>query len=238
MAVALNQIKSELRGYADPKKAAFFPRFFKAGPGEYGEGDKFLGVTVPNLRKIAKKYRGLPLADIEQLLLSPWHEERLSSLFILVGQFERGDQETKQKIYNFYISHSNNINNWDLVDSSAPYIAGAWLTNQPNQLAILKKLATSDVLWDRRIAMLATFWDIREGKPEVALQIAGILIDDKHDLIQKAVGWMLRELGKRCSKELLLSFLDEHYKTMPRTALRYAIEHFDQPTRNHYLGRT
>jgi 3-methyladenine DNA glycosylase AlkD len=231
----LEKVKSELRQVADSKKAIFYPRFFKAGPGEYAEGDKFLGVTVPQQRLIAKKYSDLPLKDIEKLIKSPWHEERLTGLFILVGTFKKGSKELQKEVYNFYLAHTDNINNWDLVDSSAEFIVGAYLDNRPEKLVTLTKLAKSRQLWERRIAMLSAFHDIKKGNPDDALMIAEMLVNDSHDLIQKAVGWMLRELGKRCGRELLVDFLNRHYKTMPRTALRYAIEHFDAATRQKFL---
>lgn len=231
----LEQLKSELRSLAEPKRAEASAWFFKTGPGQYAEGDRFLGVTVPNQRKVAKKYKDLSLRDVEKLILSPWHEERLTGIFILVSDFIRGDEKTKKDIYDFYMSHTENINNWDLVDSSASYIVGSYLEGKPEKMAVLQKLASSSMLWERRIAMIATLKYIVDGRADEALVIAEKLIDDKHDLIQKAVGWMLREVGKRVDRQLLVSFLSEHYKTMPRTALRYAIEHFDEPTRQKYL---
>jgi 3-methyladenine DNA glycosylase AlkD len=236
MATQLTLLKNELRRHANPEKAAFFPRFFKAGPGEYAEGDMFLGVTVPVQRTIAKKYRDLPLHESEKLITSKWHEERLTGLFILVSQFQKGSVETQKEIYEFYMSHTQNVNNWDLVDSSAAYIVGPWLEDKPDKMKILQKRAQSKLLWDRRIAMLATFYYIQKGKADETLVIAGLLIDDKHDLIQKAVGWMLREIGKRVDAQLLKSFLDKHAGTMPRTTLRYAIEHFSPDVRKHYLN--
>jgi 3-methyladenine DNA glycosylase AlkD len=220
---------------ATSEKAKTFAWFFKTGPGQYGDGDKFLGVTVPEQRKIAKKFRDLPLKDVEKLIVSPWHEERLTGLFILVLQFKKADEPGQKAIYDFYISHTKNVNNWDLVDSSAGYIVGPWLDGRPEKMKVLEKLAKSDELWERRIAMIATSSYINSGRADEALQIAEILIDDKHDLIQKAVGWMLREIGKKVDRGLLVNFLDKHAATMPRTALRYAIEHFDAPTRAKYL---
>ncbi len=232
----LSDLKADLRAVADPEKAAFSPRFFKAGPGEYAEGDQFLGVTVPLQRKIAKKYRGMWLGDIEKLVTSPWHEERLTGLIILVNAYKTGSEKAKQEIYNFYITHTDCINNWDLVDSSAGYIVGPQLEDSPYKMKVLTKLAKSSNLWERRIAMLATFhYIVNRGRADEALIIAEILLHDKHDLIQKAVGWMLREIGKRVDRELLVSFLNKHAATMPRTTLRYAIEHFDKLTRGNYL---
>jgi 3-methyladenine DNA glycosylase AlkD len=233
----LAELKKQLQATADPEKAAFFPRFFKSGPGEYGEGDKFLGITVPKQRAIAKQFKDLSITQTEKLVMSPWHEERLTGLFILVSQYQRGDEVSKKETYDFYMNHTEWVNNWDLVDSSAPYIVGPQLQNQPDKIKVLEKLARSKLIWDRRIAMLATFHYIRQGNPAEALTVAEILLHDPHDLIQKAVGWMLREIGKRCDTQIEKAFLDAHYKTMPRTTLRYAIEHFDDSMRAHYLGK-
>ena len=219
----------------DPEKAAFSPRFFKAGPGEYAEGDKFLGVNVPSTRVVAKQHKDLPLSEIEELLSSEWHEERLCVLFILVGQYARGSEVNKKAVYDFYLAHTKFINNWDLVDSSAEFIVGPYLENRPEKMEVLSKLAASESLWERRIAMLATFDYIKKGRAHEALAIAEQLLYDKHDLIQKAVGWMLREVGKRVARELLELFLDEHAAAMPRTTLRYAIEHFSPARKLHYM---
>lgn len=228
-------VASELRKIATPAKAKASAWFFKTGPGQYGEGDMFLGVTVPEQRKIAKIYKDLPLAGIESLITSPWHEERLVGLFILVGQYSRASTQNQKLFYDFYISHTKWINNWDLVDSSAEFIVGPWLADKPEKLKVLEKLADSEMLWEKRIAMIATFHYIKAGQADAALLIAGLLLNDKHDLIQKAVGWMLREVGKRVDRELLIQFLDLHAATMPRTALRYAIEHLPPTQRIHYL---
>lgn len=229
----LASLRTALHALGFSEKAKSSARFFKTGPGQYGEGDVFIGVTVPEQRKVARQYQDLPLADAEQLLLSSIHEERLVALIILVGQFIRGDEATKETIYHFYLAHTDRVNNWDLVDSSAEYIVGSWLQNKDK--AILVKLAQSESIWERRIAMLATLHYIKQGDPTVALKIAELLLHDKHDLIQKAVGWMLREIGKRCSREVEEAFLLKHYKTMPRTILRYAIEHFPKERREGYL---
>jgi len=212
------------------------PRLFKAGPGEYAEGDKFLGVTVPNTRLVAKQFKTLSLDDIEQLLMSEWHDERLCALFILVGQYAKADETNKKIIYDFYSMHLSRVNNWDLVDCSAHLIAGPYLENRPEKMAVLTKLADSKDLWERRIAMVATFDYIKKGRADEALIIAEQLLHDKHDLIQKAVGWMLREIGKRVDRAVLLQFLDKHAATMPRTTLRYAIEHLPPEQRAHYMG--
>jgi 3-methyladenine DNA glycosylase AlkD len=253
--VTASDVSKALRQSATPEKAKTFTWFFKTGPGQYGEGDKFLGVTVPQQRKIAKKFRDLPLKDVEKLIASPWHEERLTGLFILVLQFKKADEAEQKIIYDFYLTQSGpvgleiisgprkmpakrifwGINNWDLVDSSAGYIVGPWLDGRPEKMKVLEKLAKSDHLWERRIAMIATSAYINNGRADEALRIAEILVDDKHDLIQKSVGWMLREIGKKVDRKILVSFLDKHAAMMPRTALRYAIEHFDAPSRTKYL---
>ncbi|OGF20475.1 DNA alkylation repair protein [Candidatus Falkowbacteria bacterium RIFOXYB2_FULL_38_15] len=230
----LNQLKKELRSLGSPEKAKGSARFFKTAKGEYGEGDVFIGVTVPRQREVAKKYRDLSLSDIIDLLQSREHEFRLTALFVMVSQFKKGGLTEQEEIYRIYISNIKWINNWDLVDSSAPDIVGKYLLNKDP--SILFKLARSRLLWDRRVAMLATFTFIREGKPEIALEIAEILLHDKHDLIHKAVGWMLREVGKKYGIKKETEFLDKHYREMPRTMLRYAIEKFPEKLRKHYLG--
>lgn len=233
---AVPRVRTELRALADPEKAAFFPRFFKAGPGQYAEGDQFLGVTVPNVRRIAKQYASLPLDEIAELLHSHWHEERLLALVLLVGRYQRGTQLQKDRVYEFYMENTVFINNWDLVDASAQYIVAPQLEQSPYKLKVLQKLAGSELVWDRRIAMLSTFHYIKQGRADEALIIAEQLLHDKHDLIQKAAGWMLREVGKRVDYSLLAAFLDEHAASMPRTTLRYAIEHFTAERRAYYLA--
>lgn len=208
-------------------------RFFKTGKGEYGEGDVFVGLSVPLMRKLALMYKDLAFADIKSLMQSKIHEERLIALFILVLQYRKGDSILKRKIVNFYLKNTKYINNWDLVDSSADKILGEYLMGKPIDLLI--GLSKSSDLWERRIAMITTFQFIKNGSSKEALVIAEILISDKHDLIQKAVGWMLRELGKRCSEDVEEEFLQKHYKRMGRTALRYAIEHFPEERRRSYL---
>jgi 3-methyladenine DNA glycosylase AlkD len=230
---SLTQLRADLRAAADPAKAAFFPRFFKSGPGQYAEGDQFIGVTVPKQRLIAKRYAPvLPLLDVEALLHSPIHEERLTALLILVLKYQKADSDEQTAIYDLYLANTAFINNWDLVDSSAAYIVGPYL--QDRDKSILLTLAKSELLWDRRIAMLATFHYIKRRQYEWPLRIINLLRDDSHDLIQKAVGWMLREIGKR-DRPVLEKFLAGHHRTLPRTTLRYAIEHFDPATRQRYL---
>lgn len=232
----LASLRTTLHALGSPEKAKTSAWFFKTGPGQYGEGDVFIGVTVPEQRKVAQRYKDLPLADAEQLLLSPIHEERLVALIILVGQFIQGEEAIREVICDFYLAHTDRVNSWDLVDSSAEYIVGAWL--QDKDKTVLTTLAQSESIWERRIAMLATFHGIKQGDPTEALKIAELLLHDKHDLIQKAVGWMLREIGKRCSREAEEAFLLKHYKNMPRTTLRYAIEHFPKERREDYLKGT
>lgn len=235
----VEEVQAALRAEVNPEKAAFFPKFFKADPGEYAEGDKFLGVTVPKQRAIAKKYyKNISLNEVMVLLKSPWHEDRLTALFILVLQFQKGGQQTKDEIFDLYVENTRYINNWDLVDSSADKIVGSWLEDSPYKMKVLNKLAASNDLWERRISMIATYHYIKQGRADEALEIAEMLVGDSHDLINKAVGWMLREIGKRVDKELLINFLDKHAATMPRTALRYAIEHLDPKTRDYYLKLT
>jgi 3-methyladenine DNA glycosylase AlkD len=230
----LAQLKTDLRARSNPKKAAFFPRFFKAGPGEYAECDKFIGITVPDIRSVARDYRDLPLKDIERLLKDPIHEFRLAALLILVSQFERSDEKQRKQIVDFYLSHLEHVNNWDLVDSSAARIVGAWLLDKKDT-KLLDRLARSKHLWTQRVAMVATYAFIKAKKFKEPIRIAEILLHHKHDLIHKAVGWMLRELGKM-DRPTLEAFLKNHAATMPRTMLRYAIEKFDPQTRARYLA--
>jgi len=231
----LSFLKNELRALGNPKKAGNSTRFFKTGKGQYGEDDVFIGVTMPEQRKIAKLFFDVSLDDLEKLLQSKEHEFRMTVLIILVDQFKKGNEETRKKIYELYLRNTKWINNWDLVDSSAEYIVGGWLEDKKEKMQVLKKLAKSKILWERRIAMLATFAYIKKGNCEEALQIAELLLKDTHDLIHKAVGWMLREVGKRCSLEQEENFLKKHCQQMPRTMLRYAIEHFPVEKRKAYL---
>ncbi len=224
---------------AKPERAKTFTWFFKTGPGEYGEGDRFMGITVPELRRTVREYRTLPLKEVMYLLHSALHEERLLALFVLIHQFSRGDETTQKTIYDLYLANTNYINNWDLVDASAYQIVGSWLSRQSAKTTktTLTKLAHSKLLWERRIAMIATFHWIRRGDSAHTLTIAKLLLPDRHDLIQKAVGWMLREVGKRCSESTLKTFLDKHIKMMGRTSVHYAIEKFPEPLRKNYLHR-
>ncbi len=208
-----------LAQFASPERAAGASRFFKGGKGEYGEGDVFIGCTVPECRLVAREFRALPLAEVEKLMMSRFHEERTVGLFILVAQFERSPDS---RIFQLYRKRMAFVNNWDLVDMSAPSIVGGWLADKPRGL--LDTLEKSKVLWYRRIAIVATFYFIRRGESKDAIRIAGVLVNDGHDLIHKAAGWMLREVEKRASAEALNGFLARHAATMPRTMLRYAIE--------------
>ena len=225
----INHLRTDLIKLADPVRAKHSLRFFRTGPGEYGEGDKFLGLTVPECRSLVRKYKDLSLSDTTELLHSQYHEERLIALLILVHNYPKNPQ----KIYDLYLKSTKYINNWDLVDLSSSNIVGKYLLDKP--IDILFKLAKSKSLWERRIAILATFAFIYQGNPKPTLQISETLLHDKEDLIHKAVGWMLREVGKRCGQKTLIYFLDKHYRSMPRTALRYSIERFPEPLRVKYL---
>jgi 3-methyladenine DNA glycosylase AlkD len=227
-------VKNDLEKFSDRNKAIFLPRFFKTGPGEYGEGDKFLGIIVPNQRFVAKKYWEINFTDIEKLLHDEYHECRLTALLILIIKYHKSNLDTKQKIYNFYLGNTKYINNWDLVDLSAPSIVGNYLLDQNRDILI--KLAKSKSLWERRISIISTFEFIKNNQFSETIQIAEILVDDKHDLIQKAVGWMLRETGKR-NQKLEEEFLHNYYRIMPRTMLRYAIEKFSNEKRKYYLAK-
>jgi len=227
------ELKKELREKADPTKAKLLQGFFKTGKGAYGEGDAFLGVMVPEQRKIVGKFwKEITLRGTEELLNSKFHEERLIALLILVKKYEKIPEERKE-IFGFYLKNTKQINNWDLVDLSAPNIVGKYLLDK--QRDRVYNLVKSDNLWERRISILATFSFIREKDFKDALEIAKILLNDKHDLIHKAVGWMLREIGKRDQK-VEEDFLKKHYKQMPRTMLRYAIEKFGEKKRKMYLN--
>jgi len=226
-------IQVRLRSLGNPKDAAFLAGFFKTGPGQYGEGDVFIGVRVPVIRKVAKEFRGLALPEVESLLHSEIHEERLAALVILVLQAEKADTKLRKAIYDLYLSYTKHINNWDLVDLSAPQIVGGYLADKRRRP--LHWLAKSSWLWDRRISVLATFHFIRQGDFDDSLKIAEVLLGDDQDLIHKAVGWMLREVGKR-DMAVLEGFLEQHCRIMPRTMLRYAIERFPEKKRRAYLG--
>jgi 3-methyladenine DNA glycosylase AlkD len=227
------QVKRDLAALADADRARGLAGFFKTGKGEYGEGDRFLGITVPQQRKIAAQYRDLPPEQIARLLRSPYHEHRSVALAILVLQFRRGDEEMRRRIYNFYLANIETVNNWDLVDSSAPYIVGQYLINEPRDL--LYQMAQSENMWERRIAIVSTLTLVKAGQLEDAFGISEALLGDKHDLIHKAVGWVLRESGK-ISRSRQLQFVADHYSRIPRTALRYAIEHLGPGERKQILA--
>ena len=228
----VSDIKNEMRKLANKEIAEHSQRFFKTGKGQYGEGDIFLGIRVPVLRKIAKKFRRISLAEVSKLLESKFHEERLLSILMLVNLFKSGDEDDQELIYELYLDKTKFINNWDIVDISAGNIVGAFLFEKDK--APLYRLVFSENLWERRIAIVATFYFIRNDEFDDTLKIAEILFTDKEDLIHKAVGWMLREVGKRVI-EIEEEFLEEHYLKMPRTMLRYAIERFPGTRRKMYL---
>lgn len=228
-------LREALRALGSPAKAQASGRFFKTGPGQYGEGDIFLGVTVPAQRLVAKRHLTLKVDEVENLLHSPEHEFRMTALLIWTYQFAKGNEATRRVIYQFYIANTKWVNNWDLVDCSAPRIVGGWL--QDYDRGILDHLAQSEILWERRIAMVATLNFIVLGEADDALRIAGTLVNDREDLIQKAAGWMLREVGKHCGESVLVEWLATRYQTMPRTMLRYAIERFAPGVRAAYLKK-
>jgi 3-methyladenine DNA glycosylase AlkD len=217
----------------NPVRAALLRRYFKTGPGEYGAGDRFIGLTLPNLRELAGRYQALPLAALRILLQSPWHEERQLALFVLVRQFERGDEPRRKAIASFYLTHTRRVNNWDLVDCSAGPIVGGYLERRGRRL--LSRLARSPLVWDRRIALLATSPYIKNGDFADALRVIRLTLDDRHDLVHKAAGWMLREIGKR-DRRVEQDFLRRYAGRMPRTMLRYAIERLPERERRRYLA--
>jgi 3-methyladenine DNA glycosylase AlkD len=230
----LATVRQALKDAADPERAVLLQSYFKTGPGEYGAGDRFLGLRVPQIRALVKRFRDLPLAQTEELLHSGLHEERLLALLLLVQAYQAGDAAQRQCIYELYLANTRWINNWDLVDSSAEYIVGAHL--QERDRAPLWALAQSAALWERRIAVLATFHFLRNREFSPTLRVARMLLNDREDLIHKAVGWMLREIGKR-DVTVLEAFLEQHRHRMPRTMLRYAIERFPEAKRRRYLER-
>lgn len=231
----LYAIRKEFKKLANPKKAEHAMRFFKTKKGQYGAGDVFLGLTVPEVRAIAKKYSGMALSRTEYLLQMGKHEERLGALFILVDKFRKGETKEQMKIFDLYLKNTKYVNNWDLVDASAHYIVGAYLHGKPK--TVLYKLARSKNLWEKRIAMVATWYEIQKGDATEAYKIADILLADSHDLIHKAIGWMLREAGKRVSRDELKIYLEGRVGKIPRTALRYAIEHFPEKERRLLLAQ-
>ena len=234
--MSVNDLIKELHSRADPARSTILARFFKTGHGQYGEGDLFLGIMVPTAHKLVSKYYlQLDLADIDKLIGSPYHEVRLVALLTLVKKYEKTKSETeKTRLYEYYLKHRQFINNWDLVDLSTPKIVGDYLLSHHRD--ILYQLAGSNNLWERRISIIATFAFIRAGEFEDTLNLSRILLHDHHDLIHKAVGWMLREMGKK-DKMTLLNFLNEYASVMPRTMLRYAIEKLSDKERKYYLKK-
>ncbi|NEK59990.1 DNA alkylation repair protein [Geodermatophilus sabuli] len=223
-------IRAELAAAADPERAAGMARYFQVRPGSYGEGDRFLGIAVPPQRAIARRHAATtPLADVADLLSSPWHEERLTALLVLVRRFATADDDERSRIVDLYLTSRRHVDNWDLVDASAPYLLGG------ADPVLLDDLAASSSVWDRRIAVMATFPAIRAGRFEPTLRLADRLLDDPHDLVHKAVGWMLREVGNR-DRSVAEAFLAPRYRRMPRTMLRYAIERYPPERRRAYLS--
>lgn len=225
-------IRRRLRALGNSARVPVLQRFFKTAPGQYGAGDRFRGINVPTLRRLAREYQALPLRHVDKLLKSPWHEDRLLALLILVRQYQHGDVRLRKAIFRFYMRNTDRINNWDLVDCSAEHIVGAQL--REDGLPTLLRLARSKRLWERRIAIIATFDHIKHRKFAATFAVARVLLEDRDDLIHKAVGWMLREVGKR-NRARAQAFLSRHVKRMPRTMLRYAIERFPGPLRRRYL---
>lgn len=228
-----SKVINSLKELSDPKKAAFFPKFFKTGPGQYGEGDKFMGISVPQIRSVVKEFRDLPLPEVAILLASPWHEARLLGALILVDQFRRSDAKGRAKLHTFYVKNLKGINNWDIVDSSAPDLVGKMVL-ETGDAAILKKLASSKKLWSERVAVVATLALIRAGKFQEVQDLSIHFINHPHDLMHKAVGWMLREMGKK-DEVTLKKFLDRYAGQLPRTALRYSIERLSEKDKKKYM---
>lgn len=232
----LYNIRKALRAEAIPENAPILQRFFKTGPGEYADGDQFLGVRVPATRKLVPATDRLDEEGLMELLHSCWHEERLLALLTLVRRYHRGAEGERKRLWKLYLANTRWINNWDLVDSSAPGIAGRWVADQPKDLAVLRRLARSQDLWERRIAILSTFEMIRRKEYSATVELSETLLHDEHDLIHKACGWMLREMGKR-DERALVGFLSKHAETMQRTMLRYAIEKLPPSDRLHWMTR-
>jgi len=228
----MHSLEQELLSQKDEEKAKIYARFFKTGKGQYGEGDIFIGITVPQQRAIAKKYKKLSLKELEYFLKNPIHEFRFTSLVILTEKCTKATEKEKKEIFDFYIKQRKYINNWDLIDCTTPNIIGAYLFDKDKSL--LYQLAQSSSLWDRRMAILATFYFLKKEHYKETLEIAELLLKDKQDLIHKATGWMLRELGKK-NQRVEEIFLKKHAKVMPRTMLRYAIERFPKEKRTFYL---
>ncbi len=235
---SFKNLQKELISLKDPKKADISGRYFKTGKGQYAEGDVFLGgIDTPTLVKVIEKYKELPIADVQELLKSKYHEVRSAGRGILCRHFAKAKGKERENLYKFYLKNTKYINNWDLVDTSAPLMVGEYLLENPAEIKILDKLAKSENLWERRIAIMSTFAFLKKGRFDKTLEITEKLLSDKEDLIHKAAGWMLREIGKR-DMPVEEKFLKKHYKKMPRTMLRYAIEKFPEDLRKKYLQGT
>ena len=228
------EIQQELEMYIDPVKKEYLPKFFKTGKGQYGEGDKFLGIVVPNVRLVAKRHREESFETVKELMRSEYHECRLCGLLILVERFKKSDEKDRKEIYEFYLSQTERINNWDLVDLSASYIVGEYLKDKSREP--LYRLAESELLWEQRIAVVSTYAFIKNSDFTDIYALAKKLLTHEHDLMRKAIGWMLREAGKR-NKDLLVAFLEKYCLAMPRTMLRYAIEKFPEEERKYYMRK-
>ena len=228
------EIQQELEQYIDPVKREYLPNFFKTGKGQYGEGDKFLGIVVPNTRMVAKRHKDVPFEVMVELLQSEWHECRLCALLMLVERFKKCDEKGKKEIFDFYLSQTARINNWDLVDLTCRDIVGEYLVDKDRSL--LYRLAESENLWEQRISIVSTWAFIRRNDFGDTLELSERLIGHKHDLMHKAVGWMLREVGKK-ERQTLTDFLERNATRLPRTALRYAIEHYPEPERQYFLKK-
>ncbi|RHJ77014.1 DNA alkylation repair protein [Parabacteroides sp. AM08-6] len=227
-------VLNELLSMANPEKAAFLQRFFKTGPGQYAEGDVFLGLVVPLTRNIAKANKQTPLSELQLLMESEYHEARLCALLIVAEQFKKATETERKELYEFYLKNARRINNWDLVDVTCPHVVGAYLLDKDRSR--LYELAESDNLWEQRIAMVSTISFIRNREYADTLALAELLMTHKHDLMHKAVGWMLREIGKK-DRETLTEFLEQYATRLPRTALRYAIEHYPEEQRQYFLKK-
>jgi len=236
--MSLNTLTKELKSLGNKGDVEILQRFFKTAPGEYGEGDVFIGIRVPVQRKVAQKHVNLAFNDIQKLLNNKIHEFRLVGLLILINKYEDADNDReKERIFNFYLKNTKAINNWDLVDLSADKIVGDFLFHNPKKKNILDELVGSNNLWERRIAMISTYAFIKKGKHKEAVSLAKRLLGDEHDLMHKAVGWMLREMGKRIDEKLLINFLDNYSHKMARTTLRYSIEKLPEAKRQYYLKK-
>ncbi|UEA98905.1 DNA alkylation repair protein [Prevotella melaninogenica] len=227
-------ITNKLQALSDAEKREIFPKFFKAGKGEYGEGDRFLGVTVPNIRAIAKLHKDISIEEIRELIQSEWHEVRLCALIIMVEKSKKKDEALRKELFNLYLSQTKRINNWDLVDLSCRFIIGEYLLDKSRD--ILYQLAQSPLLWDNRIAIVSTYAFIRKGQLEDTYALSDLMMQHPHDLMHKAIGWMLREAGKR-NPERLYDYVMRHRADMPRTMLRYAIEKFSPEERSILMKR-